>query len=239
MTEERKVDKPEETAPPKVIVQKRKRPTGVWLVPIVAALIGLWLGVRTILASGPSITITFQAAKGLEAGKTQIKFKDLVIGTVESITLAKDLSHVILQADMVSGTEMFMQLLRYGLGGVLLLPANLAVAALLHEVFGVIVEVAAACGFIVVLLVGFAMCRYVVFDAMGDNAARQFTAFAVSSVFFRGIEYAAFVALYRYADVQYVVSMVSVVGVSFIVKFAYYKRVVFAGTKGEERSILP
>ncbi len=108
MTEEREVDMPEETTPPKVIVQKRRRPTGVWLVPIVAAVIGLWLGVRTILSRGPSITITFEAAKGLEAGKTQIKFKDLVIGTVESITLAKDLSHVILQADMVDGTERFL-----------------------------------------------------------------------------------------------------------------------------------
>ena len=140
---------------------------------------------------------------------------------------------------MVGATGLFKQLLRFGLGGVLLLPANLAVTALLHQVFGLMVEVAAACGFIVVLLVGFAMCRYVVFDASGDNAARQFTVFTVSSIFFRGIEYAAFVVLYRYADVQYVVSMVSVVGVSFIVKFAYYKLVVFAGAKGEERSISP
>lgn len=134
---------------------------------------------------------------------------------------------------------MFMQLLRFGLGGVLLLPANLTVTALLHEVVGLMVEVAAACGFIAALVVGFALCRYVVFDASAGSPARQFTAFAVSSVFFRGIEYAAFVALYRYAEAHYVVSIVAVVGVSFIFKFAYYKLVVFSGAKGEGRSISP
>ncbi len=140
---------------------------------------------------------------------------------------------------MVGATGLFKQTLRFGFSGVLSLPANLAVTALLHEVFGLMVEVAAACGFIAALVVGFAMCRYVVFDASGDNAARQFTALALSSAFFRGLEYAAFVVLYRYAEVHYVVSIVVVVGVSFVVKFAYYKLVVFAGAKGEERSISP
>ncbi len=140
---------------------------------------------------------------------------------------------------MVGATGLFKQALRYGFSGVLSLPANLAVTVLLHEVFGLMVEAAAACGFIAALVVGFAMCRYVVFDASAGNPVRQFTAYAVSSVFFRGIEYAAFVLLYRYAEVHYVVSMVVVVGVSFIVKFAYYKLVVFAGAKGEERSISP
>jgi len=77
----------------------------VWAVPIVAAAIGGWLGIRTMMAKGPTITITFSSAQSLEAGKTQIKFKDLVIGTVESITLAKNLGHVILKADMVKGSE--------------------------------------------------------------------------------------------------------------------------------------
>ncbi|MHC4077447.1 MAG: PqiB family protein [Planctomycetota bacterium] len=112
MTEERETDRPAETETqaelPRVIVQKRKRPSGVWLVPIVAALIGLWLGVRAILEQGPSITITFVRAGGLEPGKTQIKFKELVIGKVDTITFADDLSHVVVKVDMVSGTERFL-----------------------------------------------------------------------------------------------------------------------------------
>ena len=140
---------------------------------------------------------------------------------------------------MVGVTGLFKQTLRFGFSGVLSLPANLAVTALLHEVFGFIVEVAAACGFIAALVVGFAMCRYVVFDASAGSPARQFAAYAVSSAFFRGLEYAAFVLLYQYAEVHYVVSIVVVVGVSFLVKFVYYKHVVFAGAKGEGRSISP
>lgn len=109
MTEEREPGTRPATRPaddtPYVVIQKRKRPTAVWAVPIVAAAVGGWLGIRTIMEKGPTITITFSSAQGLQAGKTQIRFKDLVIGTVESIQLAKDLSHVVLKAEMVSGSQ--------------------------------------------------------------------------------------------------------------------------------------
>ena len=46
----------------------------VWLVPIVAALVGLSMVVHNSLSAGPEITISFQTAEGLEANKTQIDF---------------------------------------------------------------------------------------------------------------------------------------------------------------------
>ncbi len=55
----------------------------VWLIPLVAALVGGWLAVKSILDKGPVITITFKTAEGLEAGKTKIKYKDVEIGQVE------------------------------------------------------------------------------------------------------------------------------------------------------------
>jgi paraquat-inducible protein B len=63
---------PEELPPPKV--QILRRPSVVWLIPIVAALIGAWLAFRAFATKGPSITITFQSAEGLEAGRTRIKY---------------------------------------------------------------------------------------------------------------------------------------------------------------------
>jgi paraquat-inducible protein B len=72
----------------------------VWLVPIVAALIGGWLVYKALSEKGPTVTITFLTAEGLEAGKTKIKYKDVEIGQVESIDLAKDLDHVIVTAEM-------------------------------------------------------------------------------------------------------------------------------------------
>lgn len=74
----------------------------VWLVPIVSAVIGGWIMVKTVLDKGPTITITFRAAEGLEPGKTKIKYKNVDVGEVKQITLAEDLSHVVVTADMVN-----------------------------------------------------------------------------------------------------------------------------------------
>lgn len=77
----------------------------IWLVPLVAALIGGWLIYKTVTETGPRITITFRDAEGLEPGKTKIKFKDVEIGKVEEIRLNKDLSRVIVTASLVKEAE--------------------------------------------------------------------------------------------------------------------------------------
>lgn len=77
-----------------VISRHRWRVPLVWLVPVVAALIGLSMLVHAWLTMGPEITITFQTATGLEAGKTPVKFKDVTVGKVTAVTLSKDSSHV-------------------------------------------------------------------------------------------------------------------------------------------------
>ena len=73
----------------------------IWLIPLVAVLIGGWLAVRAIMERGPTITISFKTAEGLEAGKTKLKYKDVDIGLVKSITLSKDLSNVVATAELV------------------------------------------------------------------------------------------------------------------------------------------
>ena len=70
-----------------------------------AALVGGWLAVKAILDRGPVTTITFKTADGLEANKTKVKFKDVDIGMVTKVELAKDLSDVIVTAQFVKGTE--------------------------------------------------------------------------------------------------------------------------------------
>ncbi len=73
----------------------------VWLVPIVAILIGGWLAVKAILEEGPTITISFKTGDGLEAGKTKIKYKDVDIGVVKSVTLSPDHKRVIATGELV------------------------------------------------------------------------------------------------------------------------------------------
>jgi paraquat-inducible protein B len=98
-----------EDVPSAVAVSKRRRsPQLVWLVPIVAALIGGWLAVKTILEKGPTVTITFKTAEGLEAGKTKIKYKNVDIGDVQAIHLSEDHSSIIVTAEIAKQAENFL-----------------------------------------------------------------------------------------------------------------------------------
>ena len=55
-----------------------------------------WPGTR-FQSEGPTITISFDSAEGLQAGQSQLKFKDIVLGTVQSLTLTPDHSHVLVK----------------------------------------------------------------------------------------------------------------------------------------------
>lgn len=75
-------------------VRRRRRIPLVWFVPIVSAIIAAWLAWSTYAKRGPTITISFQSAEGLQAGQSHLKFKDVDMGTVSNITVAPDLSKV-------------------------------------------------------------------------------------------------------------------------------------------------
>lgn len=77
----------------------------IWLIPLVAALVGGGLALRAILQRGPTITISFLSAEGLEAGKTRLKYKDVDIGVVTAVTLSKDLSRAVATAEVVKDFE--------------------------------------------------------------------------------------------------------------------------------------
>ncbi|HWU41656.1 MAG TPA: hypothetical protein VN203_28705, partial [Candidatus Acidoferrum sp.] len=67
---------------PEAVPEPRKRFSLqlVWLIPIVAAIIGGTLAVKTYLRKGPTIMISFKTGDGLEAGKTKVKYKDVEVG---------------------------------------------------------------------------------------------------------------------------------------------------------------
>src|SRR5476649_893449 len=86
---------PPSSAPTRPEIKRRRiRLSLVWLVPIVAALVGLSMVVHDWMSVGPKITVSFLTAEGLEANKTQVKYKNVVIGTVTAITLSEDRTHI-------------------------------------------------------------------------------------------------------------------------------------------------
>lgn len=96
---------------PEAIIDRRRRRSSqlIWLIPIVALIVGLSLAVRTWMERGPVITISFKSGDGIEAGKTKIKYKDVQIGLVRSVTIAKDRSRVLVTADLAKEAEEFLK----------------------------------------------------------------------------------------------------------------------------------
>ena len=91
--------------------RRRRRPLWlpslVWLIPIVAAIIGLSLLIRSLTDRGPEITVTFGTAEGLTPGKTSVRYKDVDIGVVKAVHLAADRSHVVASIELTKEASGF------------------------------------------------------------------------------------------------------------------------------------
>ncbi|MCK5360398.1 MAG: MCE family protein [Gammaproteobacteria bacterium] len=85
---------------PAAVIKEKKSISLIWLIPLIALAMGVWLSVKALNEKGPTVTINFQSADGLVAGKTKIKYKDVTIGLVEDIRFGKDLENVILTASL-------------------------------------------------------------------------------------------------------------------------------------------
>jgi paraquat-inducible protein B len=102
------------------------RPQLVWIIPIVAALIGGWLAVKAILERGPTVTISFVTAQGIEAGKTKIKYKNVDIGEIRAVTVSDDDQRIIATAEftkpaakyLLKDTRFWVVRPRVGAGGI-------------------------------------------------------------------------------------------------------------------------
>jgi paraquat-inducible protein B len=79
---------------------RRGRFSPVWIIPVVSAVLGLWLVWRHYSAQGPEITVRFESAEGIIAGKTPLLCRSVPVGTVTQIALADDLKGVIITADL-------------------------------------------------------------------------------------------------------------------------------------------
>ena len=87
------------------VVQPKRRINLVWLLPVIAGLLGIYMVVYTYLTEGPEITIVFSTAEGMTAGNTKIKGRSVEGGTVDAIVLAEDLEHVVVTASIDATAE--------------------------------------------------------------------------------------------------------------------------------------
>lgn len=82
------------------VIKRMAHVSPVWIVPIVALIIAIWLAIQARLEKGAEIEITFSNAYDIDPGQTQIRLKDVKVGEVKSIRLSKDLKSVIVTAEI-------------------------------------------------------------------------------------------------------------------------------------------
>lgn len=98
----------------------------VWVVPIIALIASGFLIFRQFRSSGPVIEIDFVSGSGIEAGKTPLVFKGVVVGMVQEIALKPDLNGVTVKVELeasakplaVEGSQFWLVKPEIGFGGV-------------------------------------------------------------------------------------------------------------------------
>ena len=111
---------------PRIVEVRRWHLSLVWLVPAVAIAIAASMLVRTVFLAGPRIEIEFASADGVEAGKTEVRYKEVIVGRVASVSLRDDRKRVVavVQLDRaatafaVEDTTFWVVRPRIGVGGV-------------------------------------------------------------------------------------------------------------------------
>jgi paraquat-inducible protein B len=77
----------------------------VWVVPIIALIIGVVLIYREYSSLGPGIQIIFRSAEGIKPKQTEIRYRDVAIGKVKNVEFSKDLTQVVVEAQLQKGME--------------------------------------------------------------------------------------------------------------------------------------
>lgn len=98
---------PSDNLPQPVVRHRRVGISLIWLVPVLAALVGLSLVIHAWLQAGPTVNISFQTAEGLTPGKTPVKYKSVTIGKVEKVRLSNDRGHVVVKVALEKSAESF------------------------------------------------------------------------------------------------------------------------------------
>lgn len=80
---------------PRALVRRSRRWSSVWVVPLVALALCLWLVWKNYRDTGPLARVRFETADSLISGKTEVRCRSVRVGLVEDVELAPDLLSVV------------------------------------------------------------------------------------------------------------------------------------------------
>jgi len=81
-------------------ITRGRKFSGIWIIPILALVLGIYMVVDNLLNEGPEVEISFATANGLEQGKTKIKYRDVDMGLVQEVRLNDKFDGVIATAKL-------------------------------------------------------------------------------------------------------------------------------------------
>ena len=108
------------------VVRPSRRVSPIWIIPIIAAILGLWLAWKYYSQSGPEIVVHFETAEGVVEGKTSVLCRNVTVGTVTKVRLTENLKGVLVTMQMTSeatrllnkDTQIWVVRPRYGGSGI-------------------------------------------------------------------------------------------------------------------------
>lgn len=84
----------------KAEVQDIKQISSIWLVPVIALAIGIWMIAQYMMSKGPEVTLFLKTAEGIEVGKTEVKALNVRVGVITDVSLNDDYSAIIATAQI-------------------------------------------------------------------------------------------------------------------------------------------
>ncbi|WP_299019689.1 intermembrane transport protein PqiB [uncultured Photobacterium sp.] len=84
----------------KADVQNLKQISSIWLVPVIALGIGIWMLAQYVTSKGPEVTLLLSTAEGIEVGKTEVKALNVTVGVISDVRLNDDYSAIIATAQI-------------------------------------------------------------------------------------------------------------------------------------------
>ena len=72
------------------VVKKKKGISFIWILPIIAALIGAWLLYKGVVEAPIEVVINFESGEGIAADKTKVLYKGIQLGMVSAVALNPD-----------------------------------------------------------------------------------------------------------------------------------------------------
>lgn len=86
-------------------IKQQRQISAVWIIPILALVMGAWMLFQYISSTGPQITLQLPTADGIEAGKTEIRALNVKVGVITQVTLSENYDHIIAKAQMNKDAE--------------------------------------------------------------------------------------------------------------------------------------